>query len=208
MAVVTVDNVQSNVAPGAVSAAGTADGDVKWWALGCFLGVIAASGAAWMIYRHYQPTPITVQAAYVPLAGLVIVAGALERLLEPISTWLLDPSSEQAAADTAKAAAVTAGGDPTKATAAVQTQADAAATAQAALSAKKRVRSIVFWAIASTLGMGVAAGFGFFLVGAVATSHVNTYFDIVVTGLSIGAGTKPFHDLITSIEAKAASTPS
>ncbi len=62
-----------------------------------------------------------------------------------------------------------------------------------------------FWAIASVCGLGIS-GVGFFLLQSVSSDHVNTVLDLAVTGLAIGAGTKPVHDLITSIQSKAASS--
>src|ERR1700722_4531565 len=80
-----------------------------------------------------KPSVIQLKARYVPFAGVVVVAAALERLLEPLV---------------------------------------------------------------------LAGSFGFFLLQSVASDHVNRALDLVVTGLAIGAGTKPLHDLITSIQSK------
>lgn len=62
------------------------------------------------------------------------------------------------------------------------------------------------WAIASVCGLGLSGGFGFFLLQSVASTPVNSFLDLSVTGLAIGAGTKPLHDLITSIQTKAATS--
>jgi hypothetical protein len=39
----------------------------------------------------------------------------------------------------------------------------------------------------------------------VSTTPVNSFLDLAITGLTIGAGTKPLHDLITSMQVKASS---
>jgi hypothetical protein len=87
----------------------------------------------------------------------------------------------------------------------VQLRTRQAAADQAVADARRTERAIIFWAIASICGLGISGGFGFFLLQSVASSHVNTVLDLAVTGLAIGAGTKPVHDLITSIQSKAAS---
>jgi hypothetical protein len=81
-----------------------------------------------------------------------------------------------------------------------------AADNQAQVDARRTQRAMIFWAIASTCGLVLYGGFGFFLLQSVASphTHVNSFIDLAVTGLTIGAGTKPLHDLVTSVQTKAA----
>jgi hypothetical protein len=156
-------------------------------------------------HRYWiKPTPsLKIASSYVPYAGVVAAAAALERLLEPLSNLLMNNKAQAAKKDaaTTKSAALTAGADPSKGVAEVQAEAQKAADAQAKADTQRANRAVFFWAIASICGIGVAGGFGLFLLQSIATG-VNPYLDLAVTGLTIGAGTKPTHDLITSLQAK------
>lgn len=77
---------------------------------------------------------------------------------------------------------------------------------QASAEGLRSNRSIFFWAIASICGVGLSGGFGIFLLQSIASTNVNHVLDLAVTGLTIGAGTKPTHDLISSLQAKSASS--
>jgi len=63
-------------------------------------------------------------------------------------------------------------------------------------------RTVFFWALASICGLVISGSFGFLLLQAISSKHVNQCLDLIVTGLVIGAGTKPLHDLITGIQSK------
>jgi len=104
------------------------------------------------------------------------------------------------------AAAQKAAADPDMKSAAVQDAVDAAANDVAQVETLRTNRAVVFWAIASVCGIALSGGFGLFLLQSISTSMVNPYLDLAVTGLTIGAGTKPTHDLITSLQAKSGSS--
>ena len=171
----------------------------------CVGAVAVASVLSWAAFKLFDPTPIKVTSTYVPLAGFIIVATALERLLQPLSLFFFGTDGVPDPAPAANAAA-SAGADSTRPTAEVQQLAQTAADAKAKVQQRKEERTIVYWAIASCIAMVIAGCFGFMLVASIASTPVNTFFDIAVTGLAIGAGTKPLHDLFTSIQAKAASS--
>jgi hypothetical protein len=112
----------------------------------------------------------------------------------------------------------------------------ATAQLQAAVASKEQHRSqanraVLMWAIASTLAMVICAWVGIFLLRSVETpsataataavtkvtsgsdgqnppSLPNRWVDLVVTGLVVGAGTKPLHDLITNIQTSSSSSKS
>lgn len=208
MATVTVTNAERDstgaIRTSPVSASASA-GPLSWptitWPM---LAVVAAAVIMCLVYRYWiKPIPIRFSAGYLPYAGVVAAAGALERFLEPLSKWLMptEPSKKQAAAS--KTNAEEAAADPQKSATAVQQVAADAARDQATVDGQRTARAIVFWAIASICGLAISGGFGFFLLRSVAISHVNPYLDLAITGLTIGAGTKPTHDFITSIQAKA-----
>jgi hypothetical protein len=170
--------------------------------------VAAVAVIMWLAYHSWiKPKAFDFAAGYVPYAGIVAVTAALERLLEPLS-HVLTPTIGPAKQDAAKkkSAAQAAGANPAATTEHVQAAAENAATAQAKVDAQRTQRTIIFWAIASVCGLAISGGFGLFLLQSVTKGHVNTFLDLTVTGLTIGAGTKPLHDLITGIQAKAASS--
>jgi len=103
------------------------------------------------------------------------------------------------------------------------TPAQQAAVAQAHLHRSQGIRAVLMWATASVLAMLACASLGIFLVRSVeapaspaktsATSSAsstakgpNRLLDLLVTGLVVGAGTKPLHDLITQIQTSSSSS--
>jgi hypothetical protein len=115
------------------------------------------------------------------------------------------PTMKKIAADSmteAKQAAA----DPAVGAGQVQKLVDIAASAQAQVETLRTNRAVFFWAIASVCGLVISGAFGIFLLQSIASGPVNPYLDLAVTGLFIGAGTKPTHDLISSLQAKSGSS--
>ena len=80
-----------------------------------------------------------------------------------------------------------------------QAPADKAAEAQAQVDRIRRNRALVGWGLASLLAMCACGAFGFRLM-ALTGFKTNEYVDVVITGLAVGSGTKPLHDLISNIQ--------
>lgn len=213
MAVVTVTNVEKDAAGAThtnqITASKPADKVKLRVIIPCMLAVAAAVVGMWFAYKDgIKPTTIGIAKSYVPYAAVIAVAAALERLLEPLSEYLVPstPAKTTAAQSTKTAQADAA--NPELKTPAVQANVDQAAADQAEVETLTTTRAVVFWAIASILGVGISGSFGLFLLQSIATGHVNSFLDLAVTGLTIGAGTKPTHDLIASLQAKASSSSS
>ena len=123
---------------------------------------------------------------------IYIVAQAIERFLQPISELVGKPEETKAAQKALVAAVVAPGPVPT----------DTKETAEY----RKLERATYFWAAASCISLIVCAVLGLGLLQTVvefSNKNVPGWFealDVVITGLAIGAGTKPLHDLITSIQ--------
>ena len=266
VATVTVPNVvtdQTGTTTAPVSSAKAPAPASLWVIVPSMIAVLAAIIGMWYAYKYViKPSTIGFAKNYVPYAGVVAAAAALERLLEPLTQVLMQgtvkdgaaggpatPASgavqlaakattgeekprppelsnalmkmvlrqgpgretnakktlKQAAAES-RAAALKAAADPAQTAESVQPMVEQAAADQASLETLRTNRAVLFWAIASILGVGISGGFGLFLLQTIATSHVNSLLDMAVTGLTIGAGTKPTHDLITSLQAKAGSS--
>lgn len=210
MAVVTVKNVEHDAGgllTNEVSAASavTSGGSVLTVAA-AMLAVAVAAVIMWLAYHSWiKPVPVHFATGYVPYAGVVFMTAGLERFLEPLSQVLLPSAPAKQAAAASKSQAQTMGADPATNAAAVAVKAAEAADKQAKADHLREQRTIIFWAIASICGLGISGGFGFFLLQSVSVTPVNSFLDLAITGLVIGAGTKPLHDLITSMQAKAAS---
>jgi hypothetical protein len=59
---------------------------------------------------------------------------------------------------------------------------------------------VASYLIASLLGMLSSGYLGMFLLRVIGVTTAPLWMDIAVTGLAVGAGTKPLHDLISKIE--------
>jgi hypothetical protein len=213
MAVVTVSNVEQ-VAGGAAhtnpvsasKAAGPLSPSVITWSM---VAVAVALVGMWFGYKYgIKPTTIGIAKNYVPYAGVVAAAAALERLLEPLSQVLMPTTAAKNTAAESKTVAQADAANPATTAADVQPKVQQAASDQADVQTLRNNRAVLFWAIASVCGLGISGGFGLFLLQSIATGHVNSFLDLAVTGLTIGAGTKPTHDLITSLQAKASGSSS
>jgi len=150
-----------------------------------------------------------------PVEGLTILAvffvGALaiERLLEPIAGVLLPKAEKEAKArNTASAAsqkvdaATIAGPGADKSIEEARDALQTAATAKAELSDWVWSRTILYWALASSIGIYVSAAMKLYLLRTVGIGDAGRWQEVLATGLIIGAGTKPLHDLTKLIVAQ------
>lgn len=74
-----------------------------------------------------------------------------------------------------------------------------------ALSVRQLLRTTTFWVIATILGMVVAAMMKLYFLNTVGITAGDVWEEVLGTGLIIGAGTKPLHDLVQMMS-KAGST--
>lgn len=123
-------------------------------------------------------------------AVFFVAALAVERLIEPLT--LLDPKKpelEQTAKVTAAAAAA-------------EGSLQAAANAKAIAELWATYRAIGLWGVASIIGALAAALLNLHLLNAAGIQTPSLYLEILATGLIIGAGTKPLHELNKLVTAK------
>jgi hypothetical protein len=138
-----------------------------------------------------------------------IAAQAIERLLEPLSSFY-GRTKASAEAGAALPAAATANARYTKSEAVKERDKALAfndATTAAADAAwwqemvdQIRRNTTTLWAVASMLGMIAAGWLGLLLLHAVKAPNAPRWLDIILTGIVIGGGTKPLHDLIGNIQ--------
>jgi len=120
-----------------------------------------------------------------------VAAQAVERLLEPFSALLLTVGDKEKARDQALAEYQQAK---------TKDKGDAAAGKQADLERTRANRRVVFWGLATVVGLFASAVLKLYFLRTLGVSDSPRWAEILVTGLVIGAGTKPLHDLISRIE--------
>jgi hypothetical protein len=156
--------------------------------------LIVAFGAliAYVMQRwgtHADPFKIANQTSV--YAGLVVFAGAVERILEPFSN--LFPGTK-ARSEYESTVAAMANGHPA-------TSLRDVATAKARMDRAMSDRTVLLWGVATAIAAIVSAASGFYLLHMIAApdwvTSIPRWVDALVTGLIVGTGTKPLHDLIT-----------
>jgi hypothetical protein len=63
-------------------------------------------------------------------------------------------------------------------------------------------RRVLFWTIASIIGMFAAANLKLYLLKSVGVADPSRTMEVLATGLIIGSGTQPLHSLVELISAK------
>src|SRR5215470_13525725 len=153
-------------------------------AVGAFVAAWGLHGSASSTYR--------IDNQWSALTGLFILALAIERALEPFSRKLgPDTTKLKAQRDEVLAGQRAAG------------QKDRVPEFQDAIDIKRRLTAVVTWGVATGLGFLLCAVLNITLLQAVRASGSGQppfWADLLVTGLVVGAGTKPLHDLVSNIE--------
>jgi hypothetical protein len=170
--------------------------------------------AAFVAVKWAEESDVVIKAAegFASFAVLYIVVQAVERLVQPF-TYFLGKADEKKEAEKAltdaKKEHVRAVLEENSVGAV--TAAEKAAEKEAALEGIQANRAVLFWALATAIALVVCGRLGLGLIQSVAEvtgsegSEIPAWFrnwDVVITGLAIGAGTKPLHDLISFIQSK------
>lgn len=206
--------VQSTGAPAELPAAQSVKKTVRVVAPIIALALVAIAG--WLIPNVLIKHGASYATAAAAVTGISVFAGiyagaqAIERLLEPLSHWLLPTETsddEYGKAVTAADKAVTAWlAEPTDATKqAIETAMNQMATKKNAIDELQDDRAVIFWAIASVVGILAAAQFNLFLLKLIGISTTYSW-DVFATGLILGAGTKPLHELIGKLSSSSDSS--
>jgi hypothetical protein len=145
-------------------------------------------------------------------AVFFVGATAIERLLEPFSSALLpQEQTKKAAADKKKEAqkatetvadALASAPDASPDMEEVKQKLDKAAAADQVVADRDWYRKVLFWGIASVVSVAASASLKLYFLGTVGIARASRWEEILATGLILGAGTKPLHDLTELISAK------
>lgn len=177
---------------------------VKWY-LAVGLSIVVA-----VVLDAVSDITLTIEGDdFILLAVFYVVAQATERLIEPLLMQeKVAPQTDELKADVGEAKTALAVASSLGNSGAAQDAADAVKEAQNELTVAQKQRAVIGWALASSFALIVCGLLGLGLIGSVSTVATDNDFwksvfsrvDVVVTGLAVGAGTKPLHDLITRIE--------
>jgi hypothetical protein len=160
------------------------------------LGAYAAVGvtiviAVLLTILIHAPALVTAT-GFTSFAVIYVVAQAIERFLQPMSEWAGQATKVENAETNLTLTRATSAGNEKE--------------AEKKLASRKFERATFFWAAASCLALLVCSVLGLGLLQTVVEfSNKNVpgwfeAFDVVITGLAVGAGTKPLHDLISLIQ--------
>jgi len=156
------------------------------------LGIVAASfGVAWWLHGNTSST-YRIDSQWGAFAGLFILALAIERALEPFSRKLGPDTTEVKGAR-----------DRELASARPDDRENIAGEYQPAIEMCRRLTAVVTWSVATGLAFLLCAQLNITLMQAVSATGSGAppfWADLLVTGLVVGAGTKPLHDLVSNIE--------
>jgi hypothetical protein len=168
------------------------------------IGVVAA-----IVLAEKNEVTIGVSEGFAPFAVIYIVAQAIERLIQPITGFTVKAEEKSKATTklaTAKGkhAVALIAGDPGLA------QAEAGKTIEERKKLKviQADRAVAFWGLATLLALLACGALELGMIQSVAkvtgkSGGVPDWFndlDVIITGIAIGAGTKPLHDLISTIQ--------
>jgi hypothetical protein len=185
------------------------------------VGLVCWAANRWIPHATVQISSAKPVDGLTIFAVFFVAALAIERLLEPLSNALLPRAPlakeahdalkqaghkaseylDRAAADTTSS---TVSSPEVGSISAANTAIDDAASAVERLNVRQLQRATAFWVIATCLGILVAAAMNLYFMNTVGITAGQRWEEILATGLIIGAGTKPLHELVKLISSKSA----
>lgn len=162
-----------------------------WLIVGVYLLVAIAAWIGNLIaVKWVKPTPMELKSieGVTLFAVLYIFAAAIERFVEPVKCLVIGKKKKDAENAVEKA----------RATGTEKEEAEE----KAKLNETRQDTKLITWAFATVFAILGTSSTGLFLMHAIGAEKVAPWLDILITGLAIGAGTKPLHDLIGYIENK------
>lgn len=174
------------------------------WLLACYAAVAAGALISVLLWHVRHPSGFAPGAGISLFAPLYILAQAIERLLDPLTSFVSSaaPAGAGTEADAnrrvQKAEAIL-----NVNTAIVGGNAQLAADWQAVVDQIRKNTTILAWTAASVLALLACGVFGLYMMRMAGFKSVPEWADVLITGLAVGSGTKPLHDLITNLQSSA-----
>jgi hypothetical protein len=168
----------------------------KFGYTGLGVGIPVVAYFAALIIHGTAPSSYRIDSQWSAFAGLFILALGIERALEPFSAKL-GPDTKKL--ETARDEKVVA----TKSGTTTEAEKTAVVQAQSTVVNGRRDTAIVIWGMATAAGFLLCAALSLTLLQAIradGSGEPPFWADLLVTGLVIGAGTKPLHDLVSNLE--------
>lgn len=176
------------------------------WIVTSYILVALGAVAGIILWNLLDPGGFKPQPDISAFAVLFIFAQAIERALEPLTKFSETVGLDKEGAVKERDQAVEALHTAVATEKAEEEKKQEIGDKLANLATKQRnvdqVRAnlaVLVWAIASVVAMAVCGAFGVLLLTAIGLDAPE-WFDIVVTGLAVGSGTKPLHDLISNVQ--------
>jgi hypothetical protein len=169
------------------------------WVIAAYGLVVSSAALAWLLYKLIDPAAPVVAPSLSALAPIYILAQGIERLLEPFSKLLGATSDDGTRTSKEQARTQRDAAFATLITSPSSELAGAAVRAQAVLERIRRNTVIIAWALATAIAMFACGAFGIRLLTTLGFD-APAFWDIAITGLAVGSGTKPLHDLISNLQ--------
>lgn len=188
---------EADAATGTEEIGAAPDQPPRLWATALAILVVALGAAgALAIDDRYAVATVPIATPAAAIVTLLLFAGVLERALEPFTRWLPGRGArnryEQQLADLAnRSSGVTL---------------SSVAAAKARVAQHRAEKAVLTWGLASAVATVLAAAAGIHLLrmlvaaDAGAWDVVPVWVDALATGLIVGSGTKPVHDLLTRVQ--------
>jgi hypothetical protein len=154
---------------------------------------------AWNINQMMSVSPFQMDSGPSVFFALFVFSASVERILEPFTRWMPGRGQqeryEKAVADMENG---------------VPGATNAAAHYKAAVDQARASRGVLMWGLATLIATLLSAASGFYLLRLLSASPtwsgVEVWVDALVTGLVVGSGTKPLHDVINRVQKQAVSS--
>lgn len=162
--------------------------------------VVGGAVLGWVLWKAFDPVGFQPAPDISAFAVLYVFAQAIERTLEPLTKWAGGVTSgldKEAAVKRRDEAVEELSGTETPTD--IDNALESVAQAQSNVDQVRANLAVVLWGLASLLAMVVCGAFGVLLLEGIGLD-VPEWFDLAVTGLAIGSGTKPLHDLISNLQ--------
>ena len=176
------------------------------WVIGSYVVIAAGAGLGILLWWLRNPASFTPASGISVFAPLYILAQAIERVIEPFTSLIPAKAPDDGGKDKC--------GDPIEKGRSVRRDvaahnvnlalldgnAQAASNWQATVDQIRQNTAVVAWTAASVLGMILCGLFGLYMLRLVGFTDVPKQVDLVISGIAVGSGTKPLHDLISNLQ--------